>query len=179
MSVPTDSNGPNGHEPDEYHVNLGRHRSQCSVCKHPQCQQIEDDWLDWTSPHKIAQDYGVSRDSIYRHCRALRLYSKRRRNLMPAYERIIELGGIVDYTGSNILSALKELAKLVSAEKVVDAAQSADEKPAFQQTTSKESDNGALPGSIAALLDKMPGLEPGQGQNGEKEPQGPEPPSVQ
>lgn len=98
---------------------------------------------------------------------------------MPAYERIIELGGIVGYTGSNILTALKELAKLVNAEKVVDAAQSADEKPAAQETMAKGRDNGVLPGSIAALLDKIPGLEPRQGQDEQEAPQCPGSQAVQ
>jgi len=142
-------------QPEDRKVNLGRHRAQCSVCKHLNCKDIEEAWLDWTSPAKIKFDFGVSRDALYRHCRALGLDSKRRRNLMPVYEGIVEYWRTVGYTGSNILSALKEIAKSVSAEKVVDTAQSADEKPAAQEETAKESDSGALAGPLAELLDNV------------------------
>jgi hypothetical protein len=163
----------------EREVSLGRHRAQCSICRHPQRDEIEEAWLDWTGLATMECKYKVSRDSIYRHSRAFGLDTKRRRNLIPAYEHIVERGDVVGYNGSNVISALRELAKLISAQEAAEAAQSADPKPAAQGTTGKERDNGALAGSLTALLDETPGLEPGQGQNEQEEPQGPEPPTVQ
>jgi hypothetical protein len=143
---------PNGQQPEDRKVNLGRHKAQCTICKHPNCKEIEEAWLNWSSPAKIEYDYRVSRDALYRHCHALGLFSKRRKNLIRPYERIVERMDGVDFNGANVISALKEIEKLDSAEKASDAAQSADPKPAAQETTAKGSDSCALGGSSTRTL---------------------------
>ena len=35
-------------------VNLGRHEAQCSICCHPQRQEIEEAFVDWGSVGSIA-----------------------------------------------------------------------------------------------------------------------------
>lgn len=165
-------NDPEGQQP-ERDVSLGRHKAQCSICKHPQCEEIEEAWLSWIGVATIESKYKVSRDSVYRHAHALGLFSKRRRSLIPAYERIIERGDTVNYNGSNIIAALRALEKLIQAEHEAEAAQTEDPKPAFEETSAKESDNAAVGGSLVALLNQMPGTGPGQGQKEENEPQGP------
>ena len=57
-------------------VSLGRHAAQCTVCRHPPRQEIEEDWIAWASPAQIAYDYSVNRYSIYRHAHALDLSRK-------------------------------------------------------------------------------------------------------
>lgn len=160
-------------------VSLGRHKAQCSICKHPNCKEIERDWLDWVGLATIEFEYKVSRHSIRRHCLALGLVSKRRRNIIRALERIAERHDTVDLSGSNVVSAIKEIVKLIGAQKAVEAAQSADEKPAAQEEMAKESDNGAIAGSIAEMLDKMSGAELGKGQDGNVEAQSPPTPTLQ
>lgn len=171
-------NDPDGQQP-EREVSLGRHKAQCSVCKHTQREEIEEAWLNWTGLATIEFKYKVSRDSVYRHAHALGLFSKRRRSLIPAYERIIERGDTVNYNGSNIIAALRALEELIQAEKEAEAAQAADPKPVFEETSAKESDNGAVGGSVVTLLDPTPGAGSGQGQREEKQPQGLEPTAVQ
>ena len=107
------------------------------------------------------------------------LRSALKANVEGTLERIAERHDIVNYSGSNMVAVLKEIMKLTGVRKVPEAAQLADPKPAVQETTGKERDNGALAGSLTELLDETPGLEPGQGQNEQEEPQGPEPPTVQ
>jgi hypothetical protein len=71
--------------------NLCRHKILCSVCTHPQRDEIEREFLSWGSPAKIASEYGLAnRAAIYRHAHALNLYQKRTKNLCGALERIIE-----------------------------------------------------------------------------------------
>src|SRR5437879_10968010 len=77
-------------------VNQGRHEAQCTVCKHPHRGEIEQDFLHWKSPDKIAEAFGLSRDAIYRHARAMDLVEPRRRNVRAALERIIEHAGDVE-----------------------------------------------------------------------------------
>ena len=79
-------------------VNLGRHESQCSVCKHTQIEDIEHDFVNWGSTSEMAKKYGISRDSIYRHAHARDLMGKRGRNLHAALQHIIEKAGQVEVT---------------------------------------------------------------------------------
>jgi hypothetical protein len=34
---------------EERNAKLRRHQAQCSVCRHPQCQAIEEAWIDWAA----------------------------------------------------------------------------------------------------------------------------------
>jgi hypothetical protein len=44
---------------DRAPVNQGRHESQCTVCKHPQREEIEREFIGWRSPDKIAKQFKV------------------------------------------------------------------------------------------------------------------------
>src|SRR3954464_11905905 len=76
-------------------VNQGRDEYHCQVCTHARREEIELAFVNWTSPARIAKEYRVSRDSIYRHAHALTLFEKRRRNVRAALETIIERAGEV------------------------------------------------------------------------------------
>lgn len=60
-------------------VSRGRHEYHCTVCAHPKRQEIEPDWIGWGNTSRIARNYRVNRDSLYRHAHALDLFSKRPR----------------------------------------------------------------------------------------------------
>jgi len=62
--------------------------------------------VTWNSPVRISKDYGVSRDSVYRHAHALGLMAKRRRNVSSALERIIEQAGEVEASAAAVVSAV-------------------------------------------------------------------------
>jgi hypothetical protein len=73
---------------------IGRHRRNCTVCAHTNCDEIEAAYVGWASPAVIAEEYGLAdRSSVYRHARALGLNEKRQRNIRVALERIIEKAG--------------------------------------------------------------------------------------
>ena len=86
---------------------LARHRTQCTVCRHPNLEDIEQEWLSWGHPASIARQYGLSRDSLYRHAGAVCLFAKRQKNLKGALERIIERGDLASISGSTIIAAIK------------------------------------------------------------------------
>ena len=93
--------------------NLGRHAANCRICKHSRRQDIEDDFVAWVSPAKIAVDYKLrDRSTIYRHARALNLFPKRRRNGRAALELIIEHAGDIEVNASAVVAAVQALAKL-------------------------------------------------------------------
>jgi hypothetical protein len=47
-------------------VSHGRHEFRCKICSHPKREEIEQEFLTWTSPILIAKNYGASCDSEWR-----------------------------------------------------------------------------------------------------------------
>jgi hypothetical protein len=92
--------------------NLGRHASNCKMCRHPERQQIEQAFIDWRSPAKIAQEFRIDRSSIYRHARALNLYRPRGRNLRAALEYFIEQASEIRPNASAVVAAMQAYAKI-------------------------------------------------------------------
>src|SRR6267142_402818 len=84
-----------------------RHENYCKVCSHPSKEEIEQEWTDWGSTSRIAQEYGISRDSLYRHAHAVGLFAKRQRNVRKALERIIEQAETVEVSASAVVSAVQ------------------------------------------------------------------------
>jgi hypothetical protein len=75
---------------NEKQTNPGRHRTICKVCNHDKREEIEQDWISWGNTTRIAEEYGLTRDSLYRHAHACGLFEKRGKNVRKAMERIIE-----------------------------------------------------------------------------------------
>jgi hypothetical protein len=70
---------------------LAHHRLKCRVCRHHDRLQIEQDFLRWRSPEKLAADFGIAdHSSIYRHVHATGLYVRRQLSVRAALERIME-----------------------------------------------------------------------------------------
>jgi hypothetical protein len=70
---------------------FAHHKLKCRVCSHPKRHDIEQDFLRWRSPEKLARDYGIpDHSSIYRHVHATGLSARRRLSVRAALERILE-----------------------------------------------------------------------------------------
>ena len=70
---------------------FAHHSLKCRVCRHPRCRDIEEAFLRWRSPEKIARDFDIPDHSyIYRHVHATGLFARRRRTVTAALERILE-----------------------------------------------------------------------------------------
>ena len=91
---------------------LSRHKRKCTVCHHPQCSQIDQEFLDWRSIRNIALFYGLVDRAVYRHAHALRLYSRRSRNLRFSLGHIIEWAQRVPITPGSIVQAVRVFAQL-------------------------------------------------------------------
>lgn len=140
-------------------VSLGRHRRNCSVCAHPQCNEIETDFIAWHSPGAIADKYGFAdRASIYRHAHALSLFDKRRANVRAALELIIEKAGEVEVTSSAIVSAVQAYSKINSAGQWIDPSDRISLRELYDRMTAQELDlyarTGRLPDWFGALVTK-------------------------
>jgi len=95
-------------ETDKGAVNVGRHRRSCTICAHEKCADVEAGFVNWESPAKLAEEYGLAdRTTVYRHAHALGLFEKRKRNVRAALERIIEKSGEVEVTASAVVAAIQ------------------------------------------------------------------------
>jgi len=145
---PTRKKPKNG-EAKNSEVSQGRHRFHCTLCSHAKCEEIEQAFLTWTSPVWIAKQYGVSRDSVYRHAHALSLFDKRRRNLHYALDRIIEKAGDVEVSATAVVSAVAAYAKINANGQWVERSEHINLNELFDRMTREEmmayAENGTLP----------------------------------
>ena len=134
---------------DRPQVNKGRHETQCSICKHAEREEIEQQFLTWKSPDKIAETFKICRDSIYRHARAFDLLEPRRRNVRFALERIIERAGDVEVNANAVVSAVATYSKLNANGQWIDRRETIDLNDMFARMTEDEmrryASNGELP----------------------------------
>jgi hypothetical protein len=130
-------------------VNQGRHEAQCTICSHAKREEIEQEFVGWKSPDKIAKKFRVCRDSIYRHARAFDLVEPRRRNVRAALERIIEKAGDVPVNAAAIVSAVATYSKLNSNGQWIERTETVNMVELFKRMTRDElrayADRGELP----------------------------------
>ncbi len=90
-----------------------RHGRKCSVCRHADRAAIDQDFLSWHSPDRIAKDYGIAdHSSIYRHAHATGLFNKRANTIRLALAPLIERVDTVEVTADAVLRAVYVLANL-------------------------------------------------------------------
>lgn len=99
---------------------LARHARKCSVCKHPDRDAIEHEFLRWHSPDDIAEDYGIADHSaIYRHVHATGIFARRRETVCLALEPLLEQACNVKVNANAIISAFRLYAQFNDAGKWV------------------------------------------------------------
>jgi hypothetical protein len=86
-----------------------RHSRKCQICSHPRRQDIEQDFLRWLSPDRIAAQYGLADHStVYRHVHATGLFKRRSDSIHLALDSILERGNsVVNVNANSILQAVK------------------------------------------------------------------------
>jgi len=131
-------------------VNRQRHENLCKVCQHPDRKTIEEEFLAWKSPARIAEDWGLrDRTTLYRHAWATGLMEKRRRNVRVALESIIERGTEVDVTAAAVVQAVVAYAKINSEGRLVERSERVDLNALFEKMSKDEmltyAETGKLP----------------------------------
>lgn len=101
---------------------VSRHTfSGCRVCPHKNRAEVEKAFVNWRSLREIAQDFGVSKDSVARHAEALGLDERRAKNVRAALTRVVEKGfDTAAISGSALVAALGVLSKLDAAGQQID-----------------------------------------------------------
>jgi hypothetical protein len=145
------------HRGDGESGSLGRHEYQCSVCAHARREEIDLAFVNWTSPARIAREYRVSRDSIYRHAHALSLFEKRRRNVRTALERIIEKAGEVNVGAAAVVSAVTAYAKINANGQWVERTEQVSLNQLFERMTREEMEAYAIDGQLPPWFERAVG----------------------
>lgn len=113
------------------HRRDSRHARKCNVCRHPDRDAIEQDFLRWRSPDQIAEDYGIAdHSSVYRHVHATGLFARRRATLRLALEPLIEQAATVRVTAAAIVSAIRVYAHINDSGEWIDSSQAASRSSA-------------------------------------------------
>jgi hypothetical protein len=97
-----------------------RHRRKCKICRHPDLEDIEQDYRDWGRPAQIARRYSIDDRSLYRHLTAVGLAPTRRENLRIILDRILERGAEKKISGSTIIKAVRAHCCLTEGNKWVE-----------------------------------------------------------
>jgi hypothetical protein len=135
-------------------VNRGRHEYQCSVCSHGERKEIEEAFVNWLAPGRIAKRYGVSRDAIYRHAHALSLMELRQRNVRAALEKIIERACEVKANAAAVVSAVSAYARINSRGELIERTQSVNLNQLFNQMTVAELEAYAKTGALPEWIER-------------------------
>ena len=87
---------------------LERHSRKCIICKHPQRESIEEDFLNWGHPDYIVKIYRlVDYHTIYRHAQATGLMQQRTMNVRFAVESVLEHSANVVPSADALLRAVR------------------------------------------------------------------------
>jgi hypothetical protein len=87
---------------------LERHSRRCIICHHPEREAIEEEFVHWRSPSRLAHDYKLADyRTVYRHARAAGLLLQRRERLHSALDAFVESVDDVTFTGDTILRAMR------------------------------------------------------------------------
>lgn len=130
-------------------MNLVRHEQNCSICSHQQRHEIEREFVEWTSPLRIAEDFSLpDRKTVYRHARACGLLSKRDRNIRAGLAKIIEKGGEVEVTAAAVVAAIQAYSKINSIGQWVDRNEHINLNELFDRMTREELERYAMGGKL-------------------------------
>jgi hypothetical protein len=94
-------------------ISPARHAQNCTICRHRDRVQIEQDFIAWHSQAVIAREYKLgSRLVVYRHARALGLVKKRNASVRGALCDFIERSSKVRPTAAAFVAACSVLSRL-------------------------------------------------------------------
>jgi hypothetical protein len=151
------SRGNRGRKNAKKPISPGRHAFHCSICTHASREEIEIEFVNWSSPARIAKEFRVSRDSVYRHAHALSLFEKRRRNVRVALERIIENAGEVAVGAAAVVSAVAAYAKINASGQWIERTEQVSLNQLFDRMTREEMEAYARDGRLPAWFDRAVG----------------------
>jgi len=87
---------------------IERHSRKCSICRHPQRQEIEEDFVHWRRPATIMRLYDIKkRATIYGHAHVFGLLDVRARNVRSALGILIEKADNREPSAREVVEAVR------------------------------------------------------------------------
>jgi hypothetical protein len=86
---------------------IARHSRKCTVCRHKDRAEIDDDFLHWHSAESIAAENSLEAAAIYRHAHSTGLFNERMRNIRYAAIHIVEQVESVTPSAGAVLQAIR------------------------------------------------------------------------
>jgi hypothetical protein len=152
---PAEAKGPTA----ERSVDLQKHRQACSICAHPDREDIERDFVDWKSVSTIVRQYGIKDPrKVYRHAHAFALYAKRQRNVRSALEKIIEKAGDVDVNAAAVVAAIQAYSKINAQGHWVERSEILNLNDLFDRMSAEELEAYARDGKLPDWFTETAGL---------------------
>jgi hypothetical protein len=99
--------------PSQQRLNRAAHEARCTICRHPERDAIEEEFIHWLSPRTMRYAYGVQSRAVYRHAHAFNLFAVRDRNLRFALGHIIDrVERIPEAHGPDVIRAIHAFARV-------------------------------------------------------------------
>lgn len=119
---------------------MSRHPRLCRICRSPDRESIERDYVSWERAADICKNYEIkSQTTLYVHVRALHLNEQRAANIRGFLSRFLERGMNLKPTAASVIAACTILSKLDAAGKLVDTVQfGRASNPVFERMSRRE-----------------------------------------
>jgi hypothetical protein len=145
---------------------LERHEAKCAICNHEDREEIDEDFVHWLNPYRLAARYTLhDRSAVYRHARATGLYELRRTHMQFILEHVLEKVEDVDVSAHAVIRALRAYSRVSATGKWTDPPKrvivSTEPAPSLQLNVSQHSvlqppasqHNASQPAEMLPLLD--------------------------
>jgi len=93
-------------------ANRKGHERRCLICRHPERDEIEDEFIQWQHPYDIGKAYEIDQRVVYRHARAVGLYARRTRNVRTALDSVLQNCYDAKVTGDTIVRAVRAYTRI-------------------------------------------------------------------
>lgn len=124
------------------------------MCRHPEREEIEQDFISWVSPVELAAQHKIPSRALYRHARATGLFSRRNRNIRAALGTIIEKVGRVHGNAQAVVSAIAVLSKINARGQWVDRSEMVTLNSLFERMSQAELETYARDGTLPSWFER-------------------------
>jgi hypothetical protein len=134
-------------------TDLERHERKCGICQHPLRDAIDDYFMQWYPPRRIAQEFRIPEVRyIYRHAHATGLMQQRRLAVRDSLEYIVEQAYDVVPSAEAVIQAVQACSRINAQGEWVDPPR----RVIFSSEVNRRSTNSSATLELPENLPKLP-----------------------
>jgi hypothetical protein len=134
-------------------TDLERHERKCGICQHPLRDAIDDYFMEWYPPHRIAEEFRIPEVRyIYRHAHATGLMRQRRLAVRDSLEYIVERAYDVTPSAEAVIQAVQACSRINDQGEWVDPVR----RVIFSSEVNRRSANAPATLELPENLPKLP-----------------------